>query len=209
MLKIILVDDHTLFREGIKTMLVGEGIAEIIAEAGDGKKFIELLPQHSPDLVLMDISMPEMDGIEAAKKALEINPDLKILTLSSFGDEKYYSIMIEAGVKGFLMKNCSIAELEQAIVEVASGGTWFSNELLRKVIASMNKVKVKEHDFSDREIEILKDVCNGLTNEQIADKINLSYDTVRWHRSNLLTKTSCSNTASLVMYAIKNKIIEI
>jgi len=209
MLKVILVDDHTIFREGIKTMLTIEGVAEIIAEAGDGKKFLELLPKHDPDLVLMDIAMPIMDGVETAKKALEMKPDLKILTLSSFGDENYYAKMIEAGVKGFLLKNTNIAELEQAIVEVAAGGTWFSNELLRKVIASMNKSKNKDLNFSDREIEILKYVCNGLTNEQIAEKINLSYDTIRWHRSNLLTKSGCSNTASLVMYAIKNQIIEI
>jgi len=209
MLKVILVDDHTIFREGIKTMLTIEGIAEIIAEAGDGKKFLELLPKYAPDLVLMDIAMPIMDGVETAKKALEMKPDLKILTLSSFGDENYYAKMIEAGVKGFLLKNTNIAELEQAIVEVAAGGTWFSNELLRKVIASMNKSKNKDLNFSDREIEILKYVCNGLTNEQIAEKINLSYDTIRWHRSNLLTKSGCSNTASLVMFAIKNQIIEI
>jgi DNA-binding NarL/FixJ family response regulator len=209
MLKIILVDDHTIFREGIKTMLTVEGIAEIIGEAGDGKKFLELLPNHQPDLVLMDISMPVMDGIEATKKALEIYPDLVILTLSSFGDEKYYAKMIEAGVKGFLIKNTNIAELEQAILEVANGGSWFSNELLRKVIASMKTTKSIQNELSDREIEILKLVCNGLTNEQIADQVNLSYDTIRWHRSNLLSKTKCTNTASLVMYAIKNKIIEI
>jgi DNA-binding NarL/FixJ family response regulator len=209
MLKIIIVDDHTIFREGIKTMLTIEGIAEIIAEASDGKKFLDLLPKYKPDLVLMDISMPNMDGIEATKKAIEIFPDLKILTLSSFGDEKYYTKMIEAGVKGFLIKNTNIAELEQAITEVAAGGTWFSNELLRKVIASMNKGTAKVQDFSERELEILKLVCNGLTNEQIAEKVNLSYDTVRWHRSNLLTKSGCTNTASLVMYAVKNKVIEI
>jgi len=167
------------------------------------------LSKHKPDLVLMDIAMPVMDGIEAAKKALEVDPDLKIITMSSFGDEKYYAKMIEAGVKGFLTKNTNIAELEQAINEVAGGGTWFSNELLRRVINSMNKGKNKPIEFSDREVEILKCVCDGLTNEQIADKINLSYDTIRWHRSNLLSKAGCTNTASLVMFAIKNKIIEI
>jgi len=209
MLKIILVDDHTIFREGIKTMLTIEGIAEIIAEAGNGKQFLDILPKYNPDLVLMDISMPLMDGLEATKKAKEIYPDINILILSSLGDVKYYSKMIEAGAKGFLIKNTNITELEQAINEVAQGGTWFSNQLLQKVIASMNKAKSKEYELSEREIEILQFVCAGLTNEQIAKKINLSYDTVRWHRNNLLTKTKSTNTAALVMFAIKNKIIEL
>ncbi len=208
MIKIILVDDHIIFREGIRTMLTAEGIAEVIAEANNGKEFLELLNTHNPDLVLMDISMPIMDGVEASKKAIEINPELKILTLSSFGEEQYYYQMIDAGVKGFLLKNTNIAELEQAIYEVSKGGTWFSNELLRNVIKSMNTVKTKEHEFTEREVEVLKHICEGLTNEQIAAQINLSYDTVRWHRSNLLSKSNCSNTAALVMYAIKNKIIE-
>jgi DNA-binding NarL/FixJ family response regulator len=207
MLKIILVDDHKIFREGIKAMLSGEGIAEIIGDFGNGKKFLEFLPNLQPDLILMDISMPVLDGIEATKKAMEINPDFKIIVLTSFGDEKYYYKMIEAGVKGFLLKSTDIDELEKAILEVSEGGVWFSNKLLQKIITSINKNK--EINFSDREIEILKFICEGLTNEQIAKKINLSYDTVRWHRSNLLSKTNCSNTASLVMFAIKNRIIEV
>lgn len=209
MIKIILVDDHIIFREGIRSMITGEGIAQVVAEAGNGKQFLELLPQHQPDVVLMDISMPVMDGIEAARKALELYPELNIITLSSFGEEKYYATMVDVGVKGFLIKSTTIAELEQAIVEVTNGGSWFSNELLRKVISSMAKNKNKATDISEREQEVLELICGGLTNEQIAEKINLSYDTVRWHRNNLLSKTNCSNTASLVMYAIKHKLIEV
>ncbi len=126
MIKIILADDHKIFRESLKKLLASEKIAEVIAEAGDGKQLLELLKTHEPDLIVMDISMPNMDGIETTKKALELKPELKILTLSSFGDEKYYYKMVEAGVKGFVLKNSGISELEQAITEVTSGGSWFS-----------------------------------------------------------------------------------
>lgn len=209
MIKILLADDHKIFRESLRKLLSVEKIAEVIGEAGDGKQLLALLDQHSPDLVLMDISMPVMDGIETAKKALEKYPDLKILTLSSFGDEKYYYKMVEAGVKGFVLKNSGISELEQAIREVAEGGSWFSNELLQKVIISISKAASKETEISDREVEILKFICDGLTNDQIAEKIHLSPDTIKWHRNNLLSKTGCSNTAALIIYAIKNKLIDI
>jgi len=209
MLKIILADDHKIFRESLKKLLAAERIAEVIAEAGDGKQLLELLKIHDPDLVIMDISMPNMDGIETTKKALESKPDLKVLTLSSFGDEKYYYKMVEAGVKGFVIKNSGISELEQAINEVSSGGSWFSNELLQKVIINISKSNIKEAEISDREIEILKYICDGLTNDQIAEKIHLSPDTVKWHRTNLLAKTGSNNTAAMVLYAIKNKLIEI
>jgi len=209
MLKIILADDHKIFRESLKKLLAAERIADVIAEAGDGKQLLELLKIHDPDLVIMDISMPNMDGIETTKKALESKPDLKVLTLSSFGDEKYYYKMVEAGVKGFVIKSSGIAELEQAINEVSSGGSWFSNELLQKVIINISKSNIKEAEISDREIEILKYICDGLTNDQIAEKIHLSPDTVKWHRTNLLAKTGSNNTAAMVLYAIKNKLIEI
>lgn len=209
MIKIILADDHKIFRESLRKLLSSERIAEVIAEAGNGKQLLELLETHNPDLILMDISMPIMDGIETTRLAMEKNPTLKILSLSSFGDEKYYFKMVEAGVKGFVLKNSGISELEQAIKEVAAGGSWFSSELLQKVIISISKAPSKDAEISEREIEILKYICDGLTNDQIAEKIHLSPDTVKWHRNNLLSKTGCNNTAALVLYAIKNKLIEI
>jgi DNA-binding NarL/FixJ family response regulator len=209
MIQILLVDDHKIFRESLRKLLASEMIAEVIAEASNGKELLELLEKHKPDMVVMDISMPVMDGVEAAKKAMEKYPELKILTLSSFGDEKYYYKMVEAGVKGFVLKNSGLSELELAIKEVANGGNWFSNELLQKVIINISKSSTKEAEFSDRETEILKFVCDGLTNDQIAEKIHLSPDTIKWHRNNLLSKTGCNNSAALIIYAIKKKIIEI
>lgn len=211
MVKIIITDDHVMFRESISKMLAMKKIAEVIAEAGSGNELLALLDNHKPDLVLMDIAMPGMDGIEATKKAIAKQPGLKVLTLSSFGDEQYYFNMVEAGAKGFVLKNASLAELENAIKEIAGGGSWFSSELLQKVILNMSSKPKKEvtADFSDRELEILKLVCENLSNEQIAEKINLSYDTVKWHRANILSKTGCKNAVGLLLYSLKNKIIEI
>ncbi|HEX2937150.1 MAG TPA: response regulator transcription factor [Bacteroidales bacterium] len=211
MIKLIITDDHRMFRESIRKMLTIEKIADVLAEAHSGEELLDLLNTHSPDVVLMDISMPGIDGIETTRQAIKKQPGLKVLTLSSFGDEKYYFQMIEAGAKGFVLKNASMAELESAIKEVAHGGSWFSSELLQKVILNISTKpqKMVVTDLTDREHEILRLVCESCTNEQIAEKINLSYDTVKWHRANLLAKTGCSNTAGLVMFAIKNKLIEL
>ncbi len=211
MIKLIITDDHRMFRESIRKMLTIEKVADVLAEASNGEELLSLLDSHSPDMVLMDISMPGMDGIEATKKAIQKQPGLKVLTLSSFGDEKYYFHMIEAGAKGFVLKNASMAELESAITEVAHGGSWFSSELLQKVILNISAKPKNENgvDLTDREQEILRLICESCTNEQIAEKINLSYDTVKWHRANLLSKTGCTNTAGLVMFAIKNKLVEL
>jgi len=207
MYKLIIVDDHSIFRKSLSALLEKEEIAEVIADAGNGLEFLELLNKHKADLILMDIAMPIMDGIEATQKAISKYPALNILTLSSFGEENYYYKMVEAGVKGFLVKDADISELKLAIETVAKGGSYFSSELLKKVITNIVHNKKTESHLTDREMEILNMVCTGLTNEQIADHLNLSYDTIRWHRSNILSKTGCNNTASLVMYAIKNSLV--
>ncbi len=208
MIKIILVDDHNIFRESLKRLLESEKIGKVVAEAKNGKEFIEIISNITPDIVLMDIAMPIMDGIEATRKAIEIKPALQVLALSMYGDEKYYQKMIESGVKGFIIKNADIKELEQAIREVASGGNWFSNELLRKVITSIAK-KNEEVKLTVRELEILKLICIGLSNEQIAEKLYLSQETIKWHRSNILSKTGCKNTATLVLHAIRTNLVEL
>jgi DNA-binding NarL/FixJ family response regulator len=211
MTRIIIVDDHRMFRESLRKILTIEKVAEVIAEAANGNEFLSLLDHYTPDLVLMDIAMPELNGIEATKLAIAKQPNLKVLCLSSFGDEKYYFNMVEAGAKGFVLKNAGINELENAIREVVNGGSWFSSELLQKIIVSLNSKPKKSavSDLTEREVEILKLVCESNTNEQIAEKINLSYDTVKWHRSNILSKTGCTNIAGLVIFAIKNQLIEI
>jgi DNA-binding NarL/FixJ family response regulator len=211
MINIIIADDHKIFRESLRMILTGKKVAKVLGEASNGFELLDLLDTHKPDLILMDISMPGMDGIETTKKAIEKQPGVKVLTLSSFNDEKYYFSMVEAGATGFVLKDAGISELKNAIIEVSKGGSWFSTDLIQKVLANMNAKPKKDTspDLTDRELEILKLVCESLTNEQIAEKLYISIDTVKWHRGNLLSKSGCSNSAGLVIYAIKNKIIEI
>jgi DNA-binding NarL/FixJ family response regulator len=211
---IIIVDDHQIFRKGVISLLVNENIANVIGEASNGKEFLSILKEENlPDLVLIDIEMPIMDGEEATRIALDKYPNLKIVALSMFGDEGNYSRMVNAGVKGFLLKNSDLTELESAITTVSSGETYFSNELLRKIISKLSTPKPiqKSNDVhvSARELEVLALICGGMTNEEISEKLCISASTVKGHRTNLLEKTGCKNTASLIMFSIKNKMIEL
>lgn len=216
-ISVFLVDDHDIFRDGVKLLLSSENVAEVVAEARNGKEFLENLGKINPDIVLMDIAMPEMDGIEASRLALEKNPNLKILALTMYGDEKYYYQMIQTGIQGFVLKSSGISELTRAISEVYAGGNYFSNEILYKIIKNVNQNKAEDNNpennplakLTNREIDVLKLIVTGLSNEEIAEKLAVSVSTVKSHRSSLLAKSSSRNTASLVMYAIKNKIVEL
>jgi DNA-binding NarL/FixJ family response regulator len=138
---IILVDDHLIFRQGLKSLITGENLGKVIGEASDGKEFIKLLSLPAPDLVLMDIDMPHMNGMEATQKALEIKPDLKIIVFSMFGDEEYYKRMIELGVKGYILKSTGINEVEQAIADVMNGKTYFSTVIPKNIIDKQHEKK--------------------------------------------------------------------
>jgi len=210
---IIIVDDHLIFRQGLKSIITLENIANVIGEASNGIEFIEILSDLKPDLVLMDIDMPRMNGLDATEKALEILPELKIIAFSMFSDEEYYYKMIDRGVKGFILKTSGINELETAIQNVMSGDTYFSNELLRKIINNFGRTNTTKQtaleNLTEREIEILQLICLGLNTDQIAEKLFISPKTVKSHKSNLLEKTVCKNTPALILYAIKNKIVQI
>lgn len=213
-LKIYIVDDHKLFREGLKLLLSTQDFISHIYEASDGKEFIDNLSLNDCDVVLMDIEMPGMNGIEATEAALRLKPGLKVIVLSMYGDEQYYYKMVDAGVKGFVVKNSGIEKVITAIRKVADGENYFSEELLVNIINNMRDNGKQETEFPDneisgRELEILYHVCLGLSNQEIADKLFISKRTVDKHRANLLSKTGCRNTAALVMYAIKNKMISV
>lgn len=211
---IIIADDHDLFRDAIKSMLESEGIANIIAEASNGVELLELLKQNKPDIILMDIEMPLLNGIEATKIIHQEDPCIKILALTMFSDQQYYYEMIEAGVSGFALKTSNKIELIEAIQKINAGQSYFSNELLRQLVVKLGNKKYSIQgkqiiDFSDREISIIKNMCLGLSTQEIANNINLSPKTVENYRVKLLNKTNCKNAVSLVVYAIKNGIIEI
>ncbi len=213
--KVLLVDDHDMFRDGVKLLLSSGQLTEVVGEARNGKEFLDIYPGTKPDVVLMDIAMPVMDGIEASQIASVRFPGIIILALTMFGDEKYYYKLIRAGIKGFILKSSGISELLTAIKEVSEGRNYFSNELLIKLInnLSIDNSENEEEDarqrdhLTKREIEVLKEIAGGLSNENIAEKLHISATTIRSHRSNLLLKTGTNNTASLIMYAIKNKIV--
>lgn len=214
--KIIIVDDHSMFREGIKLLIETEGMGEIIAEANNGQAFLELLGKHNPDLVLMDIEMPVMGGLEATTKAVLMRPDLKILILTMLCQKKNYTEMINAGAMGFVLKSSGKQELEKAIKTVIGGESFFSSELLRQIIKNTGKeqslpnhLEDVDFDFTDRELEVLQCLCHGLTTNEIADKLCRSIKTIEFHRSKLLQKTNTKNSINLVLFAIKQKLVEI
>lgn len=209
---VFLVDDHALFRNGLKGLLELNAAFDVVGEAGDGREFLAKLPGSGAEVVLMDIDMPVMNGFEAAAEALEAFPDIKIITLSMHGDEEYYFRMIEAGAKGFLLKNSEISEVSSAIETVAKGGSWFSQELLQGLVGTMkatSRSEEPEEGLSVRELEVLPLICQGMSNQEIADKLFISKRTVDKHRANILAKTGAKNTANLVVYAIKNALVEI
>ena len=211
--KIIIVDDHLIFRQGLTSIITSENIATVIGEASNGIEFMELISKMKPDIVLMDIDMPHMNGLDATEKAMQLIPELKIIVFSMFSDEEYYHKMIERGVKGFILKTSGINELENAIHEVMRGESYFSNELLRKIISNFehknNSKFTKKEMLSEREIEVLQQICLGLSTDEIGEKLFISPKTVKTHKSNLLAKTITKNTPALILFAIKNKIIKI
>lgn len=210
-INIIIADDHQLFRNGLKILLNSFPDFEVTGEASNGEEFVNLLKTTKAEIALMDINMPEMDGIEATRKGLKINPEINIIALSMYGEEEYYYKMIDAGARGFLLKDSNINEVREAILTVIRGGSYFSQELLYNVIQKIKhrENEIKAANLSKREKEILVKICEGLSNQQIADALFISKRTVDKHRANLLGKTNSKNTASLILYAIRNKLIEI
>ncbi len=219
MIRIALVDDHSLFRRGLKVLLSSRPDFEVVADAGSGGEFLAMLPAARPDVVFMDYDMPEMNGAETAERALAEYPDLKVITLSMFGDSAYYSRMMSSGAKGFLLKDSEFDGVVEAVETVYSGGTYFSSSLLESLSHSIRSAAsgadstadaVAESDrLSDREVEILVAICQGFSTQEIADRLFISKRTVDKHRANILEKSGCKNTASLVVYAIRHGLVEV
>jgi len=187
-----------------------------VAEASNGREFLEYLDNHSVHLALMDINMPIMNGIDATQEAVKRYPDLKIIALSMLNDEDYYFKMIDAGARGFILKDAGSDELTKAIEVVMGGQNYFSQDLLRNIILSLSSntktepTPAKEDiKFTDREIEVLEQICKGLSNQEIAEALFISPRTVERHRANLFDKTGSKNSVNLVMYAIRNNLVKV
>ena len=202
-IRIAVVDDHTLFREGLVLLLTrGSQRFQVIWQASSGVEFLEKLEEDFPEVVLMDISMPVMDGIEATTRAVSLYSGIRIIALSMYGEQEYYLKMIQAGAKGFLRKDSDIEEVAQTILKVSQGENCFSQEMLYSLVTQ--PPVIRDEILSEREIQILGLICHGLSAAEIAKQLFLSKRTVEKHRANILDKTRCRNTANLVAWAMKN-----
>ncbi len=206
-IKVVLVDDHELFRDGLKLAFESSPGIEVAAEASSGEEFLIMLGKVDFDVVLMDIKMGGMNGIETTEKALKINPDLKILVLSTFGEEEFLHQIIAAGAKGFLLKNVDKSMLINAIKAVHQGKNYFSPELLPFFTRKYMSDNDDEVSLTKREKEVLELISKGYTNAEIADKLFISIRTVDTHKNNLINKTGSKNIVSLLIYALKHNLI--
>ena len=211
-LRIIVVDDHEFFRRGLVFVLNKLKYVEVIAEATNGQEFLDILETKPADIALMDINMPNMDGAEATRLALAKFPGLKIVALSSNQDESSLETMIEAGAKGFLLKNIDKDVLNRALLVIAQDKPYFSDEFMPYFTRKYLDVKAPSsnaNQLSKRELEVLQMIALGHSNHEIADKLCISLRTVTNHRASLYQKTGVNNTAALLALAIRNKWVKI
>ncbi len=211
-IKVLLADDHKIVRDGIKLMLNSQAGIEVAAEAGNGKQVLEKLENIYIDIVVMDINMPEMDGIAATKEIKDKYPDIKVLALTMSNDDLHIRQMIQAGASGYIMKSAGRGDLKDAILTIMDGKHYFSDEATNSIMMDLVKGKGKPSSpglvhITDRELEILELIIKEHTNQEIAEKLFISSRTVDAHRRNLLQKTGARNTAGLVKYAFKHNII--
>jgi DNA-binding NarL/FixJ family response regulator len=204
---IIIVDDHRLFRSGLKYILDASDKYKVIAEASNGFELLELLENTTPQLVILDIIMPKMNGIEATRLAMAKYPNLKIIILSMYGEIEYYNSLLDLGIKGFILKDADNEEFFLAINRVLMGETYFSQELLLNIIHE--RTRVDPVKLSRREKEILGLISQGLSNQEISSVLNISQRTVERHRTHLLDKTGSKNSIRLIIYALKNNLITV
>lgn len=210
--RIILVDDHSLFRSGMRGLLDRYDGIRVVGEASTGEEFLAMLPATEADVVFMDFAMPGMNGAETTEKALALEPGLKVITLRCSG-MRITTADGSCRGQGVSDEGSLMDEVLRAIETVAAGGTYFCEEVLRS-LASRMQTAVSGYEGSDerlstREIEILVCVCRGLSNQEIADELFISKRTVDKHRANILEKTGCKNTASLVVYAVRHGLVDV
>ena len=208
MIRLIIADDHPLMRNGIKTILAGDQEIEVVGCAGDGAELLEMLDTTDADVILMDINMPGMNGIDATQQVRKKHPDLKVLVFSQYDEKRFVKQLMKNGANGYLLKNSAAQELMNAIKIVHSGGLFLSKELpnifVEKPKKSSDQLFPK---LTKREVEVLKQICLEKSTAEIAEMLFLSPNTVETHRANLLLKIGAKNTAGLVRWAIENEII--
>ncbi|MEM6523728.1 MAG: response regulator transcription factor [Bacteroidota bacterium] len=208
--KIAIVDDHKIVRDGLKLYLENDSNYVIIGEADNGRSALQLMNDNQVDLVLMDINMDGMDGIETTKQLIKAYPSLKIIALTMHNDYQHIKAMMDAGASGYLLKNCDEGELKSAINSVLNDDIYYSKEVAQTVMNNLAKKKSKSRSdelatpLTPRETEVYRLILDEMSNQEIADKLFISVRTVEVHKRNLLEKTGAKNTTGLVLYAVKN-----
>lgn len=223
-IKIALIDDHKLFREGVKRILSFESTFEVVAEGGDGTEVNELVEQYNPDIVLMDINMPGMNGIEATKELLENYPETKVIILSIHDDENYVTHALQTGAQGYLLKEIDTESLLEAIKVVHEGGSYLHPKVTHNLVQEYRRlVEDKEansglerieyrkplHLLTRRECQVLQLLSEGQSNRKIAETLVISEKTVKNHVSNILQKMKVNDRTQAVVKAIKNGWVEV
>jgi DNA-binding NarL/FixJ family response regulator len=213
--KILIADDHAMIRDGVKNLIRQNKDYTVIGEASTGQQAMELFDELKPDLLIMDISMPDKNGMEVSKEILIRDPQANIVILSMYEDEDYISRCLEYGVKGYVVKNESGSELDYAIKSVLQGKNYFSRQaqdiIFKKYSQNVSKKKTKEDSIklTKREIEIIKLIAEGLTSQEMADKLFISPRTVETHRANLMKKVGVKNAVELVKKAQQLDLLQI
>ena len=212
---VLIADDHMVVREGLRKLLEAESNIEMIAEAATGRKALEQARVLHPDVIVMDIAMPQMNGLEATRQILKILPATKVLILSAHNDDAYVENVMTLGASGYLIKQTSAHFLSEAIRKVQAGGTFFSPDVAKRLHKrqqeSLNRkgqCKSNAARLSSRETEVLQLIAEGEANKQIAEALGISIKTVEKHRDHLMRKLDIHDTASLTRYAIEVGIIE-
>jgi two-component system response regulator NreC len=205
---ILLADDHKIFRQGLRRLIESEAGLEVIGEAEDGRGAVDLSRKTSPQVVIMDVSMPDLNGVEATRLIVHDNPHVKVVGLSMYQNEEFIGSMLRAGASGYLRKDCSIEELVEAIRRVNHGHTYLGSSIKDVVVQGYIR-KINEpttglrSPLTPKEREVLQLVADGKTTKQIAHKLNVSAKTVDSHRRQIMTKLGIKNVADLTKYAIR------
>jgi DNA-binding NarL/FixJ family response regulator len=212
---ILLAEDHTIVREGLRNMLDMKTDFEVVGEATTGRQAVALVQKLQPAVVVMDIAMPLLNGLEATRQILQADAGAKVLMLSAHSDDAYVEQAIAFGAKGFLLKQTSASDLSKAIREIEKGNTFFSPSIAKRLQRQHQKtldrkglLKTKVIQLSSRETEVLQLIAEGEANKQIADELGISIKTVEKHREHLMQKLDIHDTAGLTRYAIAAGIIE-
>ncbi len=212
-IRILIVDDHGIVRKGLRLQLEQREQFEVLGEASDGREAVRMTEELAPDVVIMDIAMPNLNGIDAAAQMVKRNPDIKVIILSMHSDESYLTRALTAGVKGYLLKESADLDLLRAVQAVAQGKVFFSpaiaNTLLEDYMRQMQQRGLKDSYelLTDREKEILQLLAEGKTNKEVATTLDLSTYTVETHRTHIMQKLNLHSSAEIVLYAVRKKII--